>query len=294
MGVTCRYLGNSYSLRGMRNAHFINQTPKVLEGAKLFIHMKKILSLLMILLATIPLQAQFIAQMNVMTPHYYPGIVYFTDGHNEEFAEVELPRTTKSKLAVKRNADDKKRTDIDASDIFAIRIWHKDFPDKVHDLYYVRAKKSMMQSESQWGNPVAGSNWGILFKCEMNYQMDKKTGDLTFVKFVGGNAPDTPTLYYLKRPEKEEADLVIWDTKFAGSKKKIAELFKENEEIYNGIKSGKLKATDIQYILDEMAGGKPAETMVSIPTETPVEVHEAMPTEMVTDTIQNGVVGDDE
>ena len=47
-------------------------------------------------------------------------------------------------------------------------------------------------------------------------------------------------------------------------------------------KKGKLKASDIQYILDEMAGGKKAET----PLETIPQVQ--------IDSVSNGQVGDDE
>ena len=153
--------------------------------------------------ASVALHAQFIAQMSLLTPHYYPGEVYFKDGHSEEFAELELPRVGKSKLGAKKNAEDKGHIDIQAADIIGIKIWHKDFPDKKHVLYYIHARKSFMQSEHQWGNPVMGSAWGVIFECEQNYQMDKKTGDLNFIKFVGGNGPDTPTLYYLVRPELE-------------------------------------------------------------------------------------------
>ena len=111
--------------------------------------------------------------------------------------------------------------------------------------------------------------------------MDKKTGDLNFVKFVGGNAPDTPTLYYLVRPGWEQAELLLFNGGFP-QKKKSAELFAENEEIATAIKKGKLKGSDMQYILDEMAWGKK--------TEEPVKI---IP-EIKTDSVSNGVVGDDE
>ena len=35
--------------------------------------------------------------MSLLTPHYYPGEVYFKDGHVEEYAELELPRVGKHK-----------------------------------------------------------------------------------------------------------------------------------------------------------------------------------------------------
>ena len=242
---------------------------------------KRLLFILSVLLLSMAGQAQFITQMNLLTPHYYPGEVYFTDGHYEAFDEIELPRVGKSKIGVKKNAEDKGHTDIEAIDIVGIKIWHKNFPDKEHVLYYVHAKKSYLQNDHQWGNPIYATAWGVLFQCEQNYQMDKKTGDLNFVKFVGGNGPDTPTLFYLKRPEWNEAQLIMINDVFI-PKKKAAEFFKDNEQIYNGVKSGKLKADDIKYIMDEMAGGKPAdESVLSIP-------------EAQIDSVSNGVVGDDE
>ena len=233
---------------------------------------KRFFLVLATLFACVALQAQFFTQMSLLTPHYYPGEVYFKDGHVEEFAELELPRVG---------------TDIDAADIIGIKIWHKNFPDKQHVLYYIHARKSMLQSDHQWGNPVMGSAWGVVFQCEMNYQMDKKTGDLNFIKFVGGNGPDTPTLYYLVRPEWEQAELVLFNGAFP-PKMKLAKLFAENEEIATAIKKGKLKGSDMQYILDEMAGGMKAEMPVKVIPE-----EEAVP-ETKTDSVSNGVVGDDE
>ena len=201
---------------------------------------------------TLPAKAQFIQQMSLMTPHYYPGEVYFADGHSETFDEVELPRVAKSNLDVRKSPEDKKRTTIEGTDIVCIKFWHANFPDKAHVLYYVHAKKALMQSPHQWGVPVAESNWGVLFQCEANYEVDNITGDLDIVKFVGGSSPDTPTLFYLKRKGDDLANLLIFGSDFA-IKRKVAEFFKENPTISNGIKSGKLKPKDMQYILDEMA-----------------------------------------
>lgn len=243
---------------------------------------KRFLLVLVAVFASVALHAQFITQMTLLTPHYYPGEVYFVDGHSEEYAEVELPRVGKGKLGVKKNAGDKGHTDIDAANIVGIKIWHKDFPDKKHVLYYVHARKLMMHNEHQWGNPVMGSAWGVIFKCEMYYKIDKKTGDLYFVKFTGGNGPNTPTLYYLVRPELELAELAMVNGSFMAMKKEAAKLFAENEEIATAIKKGKLKGSDMQYILDEMAGGKKAEEPLKIIPE------------IKTDSVSNGVVGDDE
>ena len=255
---------------------------------------KRFLLVLAAVFASVALHAQFITQMNLLTPHYYPGEVFFKDGHSEEFAELELPRVGKSKLGAKKNAEDKGHIDIEAADIIGIKIWHKDFPDKKHVLYYIHARKSFMQSEHQWGNPIMGSAWGVIFECEQNYQMDKKTGDLNFIKFVGGNGPDTPTLYYLVRPELELAELAMVNGSFMAMKKAAAKLFAENEEIATAIKKGKLKGSDMQYILDEMAGDKKAEMPLKvIPEDNTMPEEKAVP-ETKTDSVSNGVVGDDE
>ena len=138
-----------------------------------------------------------------------------------------------------------------------------------------------------------GSAWGVIFECEQNYQMDKKTGDLNFIKFVGGNAPDTPTLYYLVRPDWDKAELLLINGMFA-KKKRVAEFFAEKEEIATAIKKGKLKGSDMQYILDEMAGDKKAEKPLKvIPEDNTMPEEKAVP-ETKTDSVSNGVVGDDE
>lgn len=240
--------------------------------------MKKKLVLLAVICICISAKAQLIAEMELLIPHYYPGEVYFKDGHHEEYVEVELPRVGKSKLSVKKYDSDKKRTTIEAEDIICIKIWHKDFPDKVHVLYYVHAKKYLLNNEHQWGTPIMGNSWGVVYQCEMNYKMNNKTGELGFVKFVGGKSPDTPTLYYLMRPVWQEAQLVMWD-EILIPKKKAAEIFAENEEISQAILDGKLSGEDMEYILDEMAGG---------------QKEKSLDTKPASESEQNGEIGDDE
>lgn len=210
------------------------------------------IALIAVFCLVLPAQAQLIQKVKLMTPHYYPGVVYFTDGHSEAFDEVELPQVTRRNLDVKKSLSDKKRTTIDAKKIAFIQFWHKDFPEKVHTLYYVYAKSEMMQSPDQWGFPIAESSWGVLYQCEANYEMNKKTGDLNIIKFVGGSSPDTPTLFYVKRNGDEKARLLVFDEFRFASKKKTAELFKENPAIYNGIKSGELRPADLPYIIEAM------------------------------------------
>ncbi len=215
--------------------------------------MKKLTVTLLMLLIGFTVQAQF-AEISLMVPHYYPGEVYFNDGHTETYDEVELPRTGKSKIGVKNNGD-KKRHDIDASDIAGIKIWHKDFPDKAHLLYYVYAKKIMGLSAHQWGTPIAASSWGVCYQCEMNYKIDKATGDLLFVKLTSSDGSETPTVYYVWRRGAEQAVLFSINDAIP---KKAAESFEENQTIYDGIRKGTLNFDDMQYILDEMANVTPS------------------------------------
>ena len=74
----------------------------------------------------------------------------------------------------------------------------------------------------------------------------------------------------------------MFNGSFMAMKKTAAKLFAEKPEIAEAIKKGKLKGSDMQFILDEMAGGKPID-----------EPALAFP-ETQTDSVSNGVVGDDE
>ena len=243
--------------------------------------MKKRLLLFTFLFCVFSVHAQFFTELSLMTPHYYPGEIYFKDGHQESYDEAELPRVDKSNLHVKKHKGDKKRVTIEAIDIVKIKIWHRNFPDKAHELYYLYAQKALMNDDNQWGVPIAASEWGVVYQCEMNYEIDKNTGDLNVVKFVGGNTADTPTLYYLLRPNWPKAQLVSVNGLWA-LKKKVAKLFAENSDISKRIKNGSLELSDIQYILDEMAGGKNQGLL------------EIMTKDSIVQPSQNGVGGDDE
>lgn len=257
--------------------------------------MKKVysLSLLIIgLFVSLSANADMFTAIALTKPHYYPGEVYFADGHSEVFAELQQPYVGKAKLAAKKNESDKSRTEIDVADIVAIKIWHKDFPDQENILYHLTVKKELLQSAIQWGFPVAGSKWGVLYKCIQYYEMDNKTGELKSIR-VYDEYNNATEWYYLMRPNWGEGRMMICDnisgtlkgdrikSQFAPNRKKAAEPFKENKKIYDGIVSGELKPSDIQYILDEMAGGK----ATAPATETP-----AVETQKTT----NGEVGDDE
>ena len=249
--------------------------------------MKKTLLLFIILLLGTTVHAQLIATIKAYAPQYCPGEVYFKDGHHESFYEIEVPKVGKSKLYVKKNKEDKGRTSIAAIDILGVKFWHEDFPEKQYVLYHVKtAKRSMGSKSDWWGVPVFGNAWGTLFECEGIYKVNKKTGDLEIVRFRDEFGSVTPTYHMIKRADKEEANLIMANLNFFGLPKKTAEVFKENQKIYDGIKSGQLTGKDIEYILNEMASG--------MDSDSPTESLEVIPTNVQTDSEENGTVGDDE
>ena len=248
---------------------------------------KKTFLLFVILLLGTTVHAQLIATMKAYAPQYCPGEVYFKDGHHESFYEIEVPKVGKSKLYVKKNKEDKGRTSIAAIDILGVKFWHEDFPEKQYVLYHVKtAKRSMGSKSDWWGVPVFGNAWGTLFECEGIYKVNKKTGDLEIVRFRDEFGSVTPTYHMIKRTDKEEANLIMANLNFFGLPKKTAEVFKENQKIYDGIKSGQLTGKDIEYILNEMASG--------MESDSPTESLEVIPTNVQTDSEENGTVGDDE
>ena len=83
---------------------------------------KKILFLLTFLSFSVISYAQLFTQIKLHTPHYYPGEIYFINGHSESFDEVELPMTWKNSIKVKKNSDDKKHTEINLTNSISPRI----------------------------------------------------------------------------------------------------------------------------------------------------------------------------
>lgn len=241
---------------------------------------KKILFLLTFLSFSMISYAQLFTQIKLHTPHYYPGEIYFINGHSESFDEVELPMTWKNSIKVKKNSDDKKHTEIPAENIVAIKLWHKNFANKAHVLHYVAAKKVGALSPHQWGFPIMKSEWGVLYQCEQYYEIKNKTGDLQAVILTSSNS-STPTPYYMKKWDWEFAELIGVDGEFY-RKKKVAKLFAESEKIAEDIAKGQLRLYDMQYILDQMEiTSKRVKENTSAPTLT-------------TDSVKNGQIGDDE
>ena len=105
--------------------------------------MKKVLLAVLISAFCTSLHAQLFSTLNYLTPHYYPGEVYFNDGHVESYEEIELPKAGEKYISVKKVKSEKNRTKINAEDINWVKVWSKDFPDKVYSLRYIHANKAL-------------------------------------------------------------------------------------------------------------------------------------------------------
>lgn len=251
--------------------------------------MKRLFILLCCALTAWQLHAQF-AAIAAYAPKYSPGKVWFQDGHSEEFAAVETPNCMQKKLTVSHDEKRKDKKVINVADIYAVTIWHKDHPDKTFTLVHILTQTSMVNMvPDQWGFPIAQSAWGMAIRCYPSYQFQKKSGELEGILLSqtssNGMVNRQPILTFLYRPNVEKSILLASDGTFMP---KAKECFSENQTIYAALKARKLHLTDMQYILDEMAGGasSPSDDQeASSPSEQPQAIEE---------TVQNGTVGDDE
>lgn len=233
--------------------------------------------------------AQF-AAIAAYAPKYSPGKVWFQDGHSEEFAAVETPNCMQKKLTVSTDEKRKNKKVINVADIYAVTLWHKDHPDKTFTLVHILTQTSAVNLvPDQWGFPIAQSAWGMAVRCYPSYQFDKKSGDLEGILLSQtsstGMVNRQPILTFLFRPNVEKSVLIASNGTFMP---KTKELFSENETIYAAFKARKLHLTDMQYILDEMAGGAPS------PSEEQDTSSEKEQPQVIEETVQNGTAGDDE
>lgn len=251
--------------------------------------MKRLFLFLCCVLSAWQLNAQF-AAIAAYAPKFSPGKVWFIDGHSEEFAAVETPNCMQKKLTVSHDEKRKDKKTLNVADIAAVTIWHKDHPDKPFTLVHILTQTSAVNLvPDQWGFPVAQSAWGMAVRCYPSYQFQKKSGELEGILLsqtsANGMVTSQPILTFLYRPNVEKSVLLASNSSFVP---KAKEYFSDNETIYEAFKARKLRITDLQYILDEMAGGAPSpseELETSPQNEQPQTIEE---------TVQNGTVGDDE
>lgn len=223
------------------------------------------------------------AQFGQFVNHYFPGVIYYNDGHAEEYRWVEIPKGNDDNVIVSNDEKKKNKEKISAIDIHHVSLWSEKEPDSISTLFHIRSIVIGKNPSDFWGVLYAGSAWGVVINVYDYYNIDKKYGYLVGYRNTGfGNMPN-PIRSFLLRAGEELAVPLMMNYAFMNYKKN-AEYFKENPKIYSGIKNKKLYGRDIKYILDEMAGGVPVQQTQSAPAQSEHKVEAA----------ENGVVGDDE
>lgn len=233
--------------------------------------MKKLIFLLFALFLTTAISAQM--------QHYNSygcGTITFRDGHEETYDWVTLPFGGSQIIEVKNDMNQKKKQKIDGKDIQYITYWHEKRPEEKYRIYCVpyliNPKKDI--TISLWCQPIMRSKWGTIFRSYRAYQFDPNTGD--FYKWVeqsisfaaiGKQDLEEWQPIFLLRTDKDYAVMVGTMRSYTDRKTKedvaeycwpsekateAAEFFKDNPEIYQQILDGTLKASDLQYILDQM------------------------------------------
>lgn len=213
----------------------------------------------------------------IMPATYTNGTITFRDGHEETYEQVALPNRWTEKIGVKESKKDKKAVTLSAKDIRYITYWAADFPENKTTVYCLlipdQKKKDKLYCE--WGVPHMASEWGVVFHSHEFYQMNQKTGEMNMLVYLEGQSFEAlakPQLeiwqpLLLLRSGMEEAIFVgnIRHYTDRKTKEKVAEyswpsekvkegaiIFKENQDVYQQILDGTLKASDLQYILDKM------------------------------------------
>lgn len=218
----------------------------------------------------------FFPQFEKVINRYYPGIIFYNDGHKEEYRWVELPKGTDKNIIICNDEKKKEKVKIPAVDIHHVVLWSEKQPEVYRYLYHIRTKSS----NDMWGMRRAHSSWGMVVSIYEYYVLDKKSGAMW-----GMNNHSFPTTSYLLRESDEFAQPLMVGNSFSNVKT-ICNFFSEKPEIAKAIRDKKLKGDDIQYILDEMAGGVEQENKTEEKVEHSVEPH--------IEASENGVIGDDE
>jgi len=233
------------------------------------------------------MQAQFLS-IGKWISTYYPGVLYYNDGHSEEYRWVEMPKGSDKNITVFSDEKKKNKLKIPSQDLHHISFWTVKNPDKKYALFHIRAKGLGHNIEDLWGYAEAASSWGIVVSICEYYSISGK-GDLVG-HLTSSNMgtmqmmSDMPS--YLYRWGDELAQLLMINGKIRAVNI-TSQYFHENPEIAEGIKSKKLKAKDLQYILDEMAGGAQTANEDKAP-------HEGSASQVKIEEANNGSIGDDE
>lgn len=223
--------------------------------------MKK--SLLFLLLA-FPMMA-FAGMM--ATPKNICGRVRFTDGHEETFGYVQLPKCATAKLTVGQTGG-KNLRDIPSQDVSSLTVWHVDHPDKTATLYVVDFcsiwAKHKDKVSYRWCTYLMHSDWGVVYRISSEYAIENSTGDFYTITVKQNGVGDDSMILKCRDFEHGQFVGIVWGrddpehglyTKMAWQvkPKRIATLFASNARIYQQVYDAQLTAKDLQYILDQMA-----------------------------------------
>lgn len=249
--------------------------------------MKKVFFWVMALCFCLPLQLNaqsLFPQFSKMVKHYYPGILYYNDGHSEEFRWVELPKGGDKNITVSNDEKKKDKVKVPSADLHHMLIWSQQQPDSIFALHHIQVKASKKLVYDMWGIRTAASAWGMTVSVYSFYEINKKKGIL--IGYVEStNNFRNPLITYLSCTGEKYAKPLMADGAIM-SPKKTCEYFKDKPDVANAIKSKQLKGSDIQYILDEMA--------VGLVPDKDEKKDNTRPSQATIEAAENGVVGDDE
>ena len=208
--------------------------------------MKK--QLLILLLAAVPLM------VSAAKLTFYPGTINYRNGESVAYAGIAIPSPNATMVIVTNDPKHKEREKLPVDDIFSIALWHENHPDQVGHLYPLQIEK---------GNGVQtricllehASEWGAVLQVGDYYAISGKTGEL-YGMVTSTNGMPIMVRHYLLKSGEETAVLLYTNQSWNPRRSVAAQHFAENKEIADGITSGKLKTTDMAYILDAMAMGE--------------------------------------
>lgn len=182
---------------------------------------------------------------------FYPGTIYFRNGESVDYTGIAIPGPASAAVTVSNDPKHKEREKVPTADILSIALWHENYPDKVGYLYPIQIARGK-GTQTLICLLECSSSWGAVLQMGDYYAINNSDGELYGV-VVGMNGAVPLVQHYLLKSGKEKAVLLFTNQSWTHRRSRAAQHFAENKEIADGIASGKLKTTDIAYILDAMA-----------------------------------------
>lgn len=182
----------------------------------------------------------------------YPGVVYFSNGKQIECAAVQLPYSGMKKIKMATLDQPKRKKEVNVDDIVKIRFWVQGKEDVQSVLFHVHNKKGEVSSGRDWGWPIAQSSWGVVYRCYRMYKMDKDSGRLMGVYEFDAQDHLKPVIAFLWREGDKLATPIMEDDEWYYNTR-VANMFRDDKTISQGIRKLEIQPKDIQKLLDRMA-----------------------------------------